>query len=67
MCKVKETPRYRMKKSEILSDKNLKEVVETKFSEMEKEIENKWREINKKEEVGAHKNNEDNLLFSLQN
>lgn len=45
MCKVNQTSTYRRKKNEILSDKNLKEVVETKFSVAEKEIENKWREV----------------------
>ena len=55
MCKVNETSTYSRKKSEILSDKNLKEVAKAKLSEAEKIIENKWKEINKN---GGDKENE---------
>lgn len=45
MFKVNETSKYRREKSEVLSDKKLKEVAEAELSKAEKEIENKWREI----------------------
>ena len=55
MFKVNETSKYRREKSEVLSDKKLKEIAEAELSKAEKDIENQWKKINKN---GGDKENE---------
>ena len=55
MFKVNETSKYRREKSEVLSDKKLKEVAEAELAKAEKDIENQWKKINKN---GDDKENE---------
>ena len=62
MCKVNETSKYRWEKSEVLSDKKLKEVAESELSKAEKDIENKWKEI-KKNEVDKEKEGQEGNFF----
>ena len=62
MCKVNEKSKYRWEKSEVLSDKKLKEVTESELSKAEKDIENEWKEI-KKNEVDKEKEDQEGNFF----